>query len=90
MDTDFVRELIVLAVVVALYMFGSAMLLRGHTTDLSAVNGTPGNRRAAAGGGTTTAEPRLNRRRKARLRDAIERGEVQPEGKSTGDELAED
>lgn len=90
MDTDFVRELIVLAVVVGLYVIGSAMLLRGHTTDLSAVNGTPGHRRAAAGGGTAAAEPRLNRRRKARLREAIERGEVQPEGKSTGDELADD
>lgn len=91
MDTDFVRELIVLAVVVGLYVIGSAMLLRGHTADLSAVNGTPGHRRAPEGGGsTTTAEPRLNRRRKARLREAIERGEVQPEGKSTGDELADD
>ena len=66
MDSDFVRELIVLAVVVGLYVIGSAMLLRGHTADLSAVNGTPGHRRAAAGGSTTAAEPRLNRRRKAR------------------------
>lgn len=91
MDTDFLREMIVLGVVVALYGVGSVMLLRGHHVDLSAVNGGGQTRRAAASTGEGGAgEPRLNRRRKARLREAMERGEVQAEGKSTGQELADD
>jgi hypothetical protein len=91
MDSDFLRELIVLGVVVLLYGVGGVMLMRGHHVDLSAINGGGSTRRAAAGSGSSVAgEPRLNRRRKARLREAMERGEVQAEGNSTGRELADD
>jgi hypothetical protein len=82
MDADFVREIVVLAVFIGLYVVGSALLLRGHTTDLSAVHDNGSARRAAAGG----ADPqRLNRRRKAIAREQAERGQV--EQQSTGDEL---
>ncbi len=91
MDSDFLRELIVLGAVIALYGVGGTLLMRGHHVDLSAVNGGGSTRRAAAGSSSAAAgEPRLNRRRKARLREAMERGEVPAEGKSTGNELAED
>lgn len=90
MDADFVRELAVLGVFVLLYMVGSAVLIRGHKTDLSLVH-NHGARRAATGNAAAVGgQVRLNRRRKAKLREAIERGEVQPEGQATGDELAEE
>jgi len=73
MDPDFLRELLVLGIVIALYMFGSAALMRGHTTDLSAVAAI-GTRRAMVQ--STTGEVRLNKRRKARLRDAGDQGKA--------------
>lgn len=85
MDADFLRELVVLAVFVGLYVFGSAFLLRGHTTDLSVVHGGTSPRRSAAGG-ATGGQPRLNRRRKAIAREQAERAEQQ----STGNELDEE
>ncbi len=80
MDPDFVRELMVLGVFVALYVFGSAMLLRGHKADLSLVAAT-GTRRAMvkADGG----EVRLNKRRKARLREA--QADAAPASAADGD-----
>ncbi|MBM4345674.1 MAG: hypothetical protein FJ100_20060 [Deltaproteobacteria bacterium] len=73
MDPDFLRELLVLAVFIGLYVFGSAAMLRGHKVDLSAVAAV-GTRRAIAR--TDGGEVRLNRRRKARLREAQARGEA--------------
>ncbi len=73
MDPDFLRELLVLAVVSGLDVVGSAALLRGHKADLSLVAAT-GTRRALAR--TDGGEARLNRRRKARLREAQARGET--------------
>lgn len=73
MDPDFVREIGVLGVFIALYVFGSAYLLRGHKADLSAV-AVAGTRRAAVR--SSAGEARLNRRRKARLREAAARGEL--------------
>ena len=67
MDADFVRELAVLAVFIGLYVVGSAALLRGHKADLSLVAAT-GTRRSMTR--TDGGETRLNRRRKARLREA--------------------
>ena len=65
MDQDFMRELMVLGGFLGLYLVLSAALLRGHTTDLSAVANVPG---AAAG-----AAVKLNKRRQARAREAAER-----------------
>ena len=79
MDPDFIRELVVLAAFVLLYVVGSAMLLRGHKADLSAVAAT-GTRRAMTRSGD--GEQRLNRRRKAQARDAAAEGK--------GDEAAPD
>ncbi len=83
MDPDFVRELLVLAVFIGLYVFGSAALLRGHKADLSLVAAT-GTRRALAR--TDGGETRVNRRRKARLREAQARGE----GSAADSETSED
>lgn len=75
MDSDFLRELGVLVAFMLLYLAGSAALLRGHHTDLSAVQQGAGRRspegtqRAAAGG---EAPVRLNRRRKAMAREQAE------------------
>ncbi len=67
MDPDFMREILVLAAFIGLYVFGSIALLRGHKTDLSAVH-----MHAKAGAVALAAgvKPRLNRRRKAIARDA--------------------
>lgn len=67
MDPDFLRELLVLGAFLALYLVGSAMALRGHTADLSAVAHAPAAMAAAAGG------TRLNKRRAAKAREAAER-----------------
>jgi hypothetical protein len=83
MDSDFLRELVVLLVFMGLYLVGSAILLRGHHADLSAVQqgtrrGTEGNageskRGGRTGGGTPGEAPvRLNRRRKAMAREQAE------------------
>lgn len=90
MDADFIRELGVLGVFVLLYMVGSTLLIRGHKADLSAVQNPSNATRRAATSATGGAPVRLNRRRKARLREAIERGEVEAEGQSTGDELKDE
>lgn len=91
MDADFLREIGVLGVFVLLYMVGSTLLIRGHKADLSSVQHQGNTRRAAATGAASSgAQVRLNRRRKARLRDAMERGEIEAEGQATGDELKDD
>lgn len=83
MDSDFLRELVVLLVFMGLYLVGSAVLLRGHHVDLSAVQqGTrrgsdgslpEGKRASRTGGGTPGEAPvRLNRRRKAMAREQAE------------------
>lgn len=69
MDPDFVREFGVMAAFIGLYMVGSILLLRGHKTDLSAVNGGP-----TAGNAGPGVPQRLNRRRKAIARDAAQKG----------------
>ncbi|MFZ4580077.1 MAG: hypothetical protein ACOYOB_16950 [Myxococcota bacterium] len=68
MDPDFLRELIVLGVTVALYIFGTMLMLRGHTVDLSAAHFHKlGDPEAMA------VTPKLNKRRKAIARDAERR-----------------
>jgi hypothetical protein len=69
MDPDFLREIIVLLGMLALYVVGSMMMLKGHKTDLSAVtNDTHGG-----GGEGPGLSPRLNRRRKAIARENAQR-----------------
>lgn len=70
MDPDFIREFSVLLGFGALYIGVSILLLRGHTTDLSAVSLHGG----AAGGEGGNVPQRLNRRRKAIARDTAAKG----------------
>ena len=83
MDADFLREMMVLGVFIALYVFGSTMLLRGHKADLSAVAAT-GTRRAMVK--SDGGEVRLNKRRKARLREAQATAATKDEAASSDDD----
>jgi len=65
MDPDFIREFSVLVGFAGLYIFGSIFLLKGHTTDLSAMHG---HGATTSEGGAPTPQ-RLNRRRKAIARE---------------------
>jgi hypothetical protein len=70
MDAEFMRELIVLAGVCCLFVIGVPLMVRGHEAE--PLEGGAGV--ASEGGADPVIAPRLNRKRKARARDAAERG----------------
>lgn len=73
MDPDFLRELVVLLVFIGLYLIGSAVLLKGHKADLSAVHPITGGTNRASVEEGEAVPTRLNRRRKAIAREEAER-----------------
>jgi hypothetical protein len=89
MDTEFVRELIILAVTCGIFVIGGALLVRSHRAR--SLEEAAAAVQAASGQSAGAGSVRLSKRQKARLRDREKAGKpAAEETAAPGSELDEE